>query len=64
MLAGGLGFVFALFASAFNLLLGRSPGDITGGAEGLVLGASVWFGLWFCARDGLASWMRRSLVGA
>jgi DNA-binding winged helix-turn-helix (wHTH) protein len=29
---------------AFNLLLGRSPGDITGGAEGLMLGASVGLG--------------------
>ncbi|HYJ52527.1 MAG TPA: transcriptional regulator [Allosphingosinicella sp.] len=29
---------------AFNLLLGRSPGDITGGAEGLILGASVGLG--------------------
>ncbi len=31
---------------AFNLLLGRSPGDITGAMEGLVLGAAVGFGTW------------------
>ncbi|WP_140909459.1 winged helix-turn-helix domain-containing protein [Cognatiluteimonas lumbrici] len=49
---------------AFNLLLGRSPGDITGGAEGLLLGASVGFGLWFGARGGREPWRRRSIVAA
>ncbi|QIK79547.1 transcriptional regulator [Sphingomonas piscis] len=31
---------------AFNLLLGQSPGDVTGGPEGLVLGAAVGLGGW------------------
>lgn len=49
---------------AFNLLLGQSPGDITGAPEGLVLGASVGFGLWFGARNGASPWRRRSIVAA
>ncbi len=48
---------------AFNLLLGRSPGNITGASEGLVLGAAVGFGLWFGGRGG-APWRRRSVVAA
>ena len=31
---------------AFNLLLGQSPGDITGAAEGVVLGGAIGFGVW------------------
>jgi DNA-binding winged helix-turn-helix (wHTH) protein len=38
---------------AFNLLLGRSPGDITGGAEGLMLGASVGLGALLARRSTL-----------
>src|SRR5436190_6124907 len=38
---------------AFNLLLGRSPGDITGGAEGLMLGASVGLGALLARRSSL-----------
>lgn len=40
---------------AFELLLGQSPGDITGAAEGLVLGAAVGAGLWLAARGRIAS---------
>jgi hypothetical protein len=47
---------------AFNLLLGRSPGDITGAPEGLVLGAAVGAGLWFGARKGASPWRRASVV--
>ena len=32
---------------AFTLLLGRSPGDITGPFEGTVIGAAVGLGAWF-----------------
>jgi DNA-binding winged helix-turn-helix (wHTH) protein len=42
---------------AFNLLLGRSPGDITGAVEGFLLGTAVGIGGWLAVRiDG----MRRS----
>jgi DNA-binding winged helix-turn-helix (wHTH) protein len=48
---------------AFNLLLGRTPGDITGGAEGLVLGAAVGIGLWVGGR-GISVSPRRSAIAA
>ncbi|WP_326525863.1 winged helix-turn-helix domain-containing protein [Sphingomonas sp.] len=35
---------------AFNLLLGRSPGDITGAGEGLVLGGAAGLGFWLAVR--------------
>ena len=35
---------------AFNLLLGRSPGDITGAGEGALLGAAVGAGAWLASR--------------
>ncbi len=35
---------------AFNLLFGRSPGDITGAGEGLLLGAAVGLGAWLAGR--------------
>ena len=34
---------------AFNLLLGQSPGDITGAPEGLILGAAVGLGAWLAS---------------
>ncbi|GAA0738158.1 winged helix-turn-helix domain-containing protein [Sphingomonas japonica] len=43
---------------AFDLLLGQSPGDITGAGEGVVLGAAVGMGSW------LAATHRRSLAHA
>lgn len=49
---------------AFNLLLGQSPGDITGAPEGLLLGASVGFGLWFGSRNGKSPWTGRSIAAA
>ena len=48
---------------AFDLLLGRSPGDITGAIEGFVLGAAVGAGLWWAGRGGVAS-PRRAAVAA
>lgn len=42
---------------AFALLLGRSPGNITGAAEGLMLGATTGLAVWFtqtCERRRLA----------
>lgn len=49
MLVGAAVKLFGL--DAFELLLGQSPGDITGAAEGAVLGGAV----------GLASWLARSI---
>ena len=49
---------------AFNLLLGRSPGDITGGPEGLLLGAAVGTGLWFGSRKGASPWRGRSVAAS
>lgn len=52
--AGGLvvGAVVKLLGlDAFELLFGRSPGDITGAAEGLVLGGAVGFGFWLASRE-------------
>lgn len=52
--AGGL-FVGAcvklLGLDAFSLLVGQSPGDITGAFEGLVLGAATGLGAWLAARS-------------
>ena len=44
MLVGGI--VKLLGLDAFHLLLGQSPGDITGAAEGAMLGGAVGFGAW------------------
>jgi DNA-binding winged helix-turn-helix (wHTH) protein len=63
---GGLivGGVFKLLGlDAFNLLLGQSPGNITGALEGAVLGGAVglgvWLGerIWFAALAGLVAGM-------
>jgi DNA-binding winged helix-turn-helix (wHTH) protein len=48
--AGGMivgAVVKMLGLDAFNLLLGQSPGDITGAIEGALLGAAVGCGFWF-----------------
>jgi DNA-binding winged helix-turn-helix (wHTH) protein len=52
--AGG-GFVVGaagklLGLDAFALLVGHSPGDITGGMEGAILGAAVGLGAWLASR--------------
>jgi len=36
---------------AFTLLIGQSPGDITGPFEGVLLGAAVGFGAWLASRS-------------
>jgi DNA-binding winged helix-turn-helix (wHTH) protein len=62
--AGGL-FVGAtvklLGLDAFSLLVGQSPGDITGAFEGLVVGAGVGSGAWLASR---ASLLRSGVVVA
>ena len=47
MFVGGI--VKLLGLDAFHLLLGQSPGDITGGAEGAILGGAVGFGAWLAS---------------
>jgi len=37
---------------AFNLLIGQSPGDITGPFEGVLLGGAVGLGAWLASRVG------------
>ena len=52
---GGLvvgGVVKLLGLDAFTLLVGRSPGDITGATEGLALGAAVGLGVWLARAVG------------
>ena len=53
--AGGMivgAVVKLLGVDAFNLLLGNSPGDMTGGGEGILLGAAVGLGAWLAGRVG------------
>jgi DNA-binding winged helix-turn-helix (wHTH) protein len=64
---GGLvvgGVVKLLGIDAFNLLLGRSPGDITGAAEGVLLGGAVGLGAWLASRREGATSLRRSVAVA
>jgi hypothetical protein len=53
-----------LGVDAFNLLLGRSPGDITGAAEGALLGGSVGLGSWLGNRGAGRLSVRRSIAAA
>ena len=48
-----------LAIDGFNLLFGQTPGDITGAAEGALLGAAVGLGVWL----GGAASLRRALAG-
>ena len=41
---------------AFNLLVGQSPGNITGGSEGLVLGAAVGLAACLASRSSSLRW--------
>jgi DNA-binding winged helix-turn-helix (wHTH) protein len=49
---------------AFNLLLGRTPGDITGGLEGGLLGAAIGLGAWLGARGADSPPLRRTMIFA
>lgn len=65
--AGGLvvGAVVKLLGlDAFNLLFGRSPGDITGAVEGALLGAAVGLGAWWAGRVNPPSLRRGLLAGS
>ncbi|WNO54685.1 winged helix-turn-helix domain-containing protein [Stakelama saccharophila] len=63
--AGGAfvgGMVKLLGIDAFDLLLGRSPGDITGAPEGLVLGGAVGAAAWLVAGAGRPMRMRQQIA--
>ena len=47
---------------AFNFLFGQSPGDITGAAEGLLLGGAVGLGIWLASRGIKPLGLRRSVA--
>ncbi len=47
---------------AFNLLLGQTPGDITGPFEGVLLGGAVGLGAWLGSRGSRS--LRRSILPA
>lgn len=48
---------------AFNLLFGESPGDITGAAEGVMLGGAVGLGAWLASRE-TGSFSVKRAIGA
>jgi len=65
--AGGLfvgAFVNLLGIDAFTLLVGRSPGDVTGALEGLMLGGAVGVGAALGGRGGGAPALRRRVLAA
>ena len=49
---------------AFNLLFGQSPGDITGAAEGALLGGAVGLGAWLAGRGEGRPSLRRGMAVA
>jgi DNA-binding winged helix-turn-helix (wHTH) protein len=62
---GGLvvgGVVKLLGLDAFNLLIGHSPGDITGPLEGLLIGGATGMGVWLSHRFATADRVRRSAL--
>jgi DNA-binding winged helix-turn-helix (wHTH) protein len=62
---GGLivgAFVKLLSQDAFALLLGRAPGDITGAAEGALLGGAVGLGAWLGSRGAGPLSLRRGVA--
>ena len=61
LIVGALGKMLGL--DAFSLLLGQSPGNITGGAEGALLGAGVGLGVWLAHRRGAPRFRDAALLG-
>ena len=62
LLVGGI--VKLLGLDAFSLLLGKSPGDVTGAAEGALLGGAVGLGAWLGGRGAGARCLQRSATAA
>lgn len=61
LVVGALGKMLGL--DAFSLLLGQSPGDITGGLEGALLGSGVGLGVWLAHRRGPPRLRRAAALG-
>jgi DNA-binding winged helix-turn-helix (wHTH) protein len=57
-------FVKLLGLDAFSLLVGSTPGDITGAPEGFILGAAVGLGAWLGRSGREAAPLRRSIAAA
>ena len=49
---------------AFILLFGQSPGDVTGAAEGLILGGAVGLSIGMANRESLSTSVTRRIAGA
>ncbi len=70
IVGGGLGgmivgaVVKLIALDAFNLLLGQSPGDITGAPEGAMLGGAVGLGAWLAGRHADLPSLRQSIAAA
>lgn len=61
LVIGALGKLLGL--DAFSLLLGQSPGDITGGLEGMLLGGGVGLGTWLAHRRGTLRFRGAAILG-
>lgn len=61
LVVGALGKMLGL--DAFSLLLGQSPGNITGGLEGALLGGGVGLGVWLAHRRGPPRFRRAAALG-
>lgn len=62
MIVGG--FVKLLGLDTFNLLLGQSPGEITGAPEGAVLGGAVGVAAWIASRASFSLRRTMAIAGA
>ena len=64
---GGLvigAFAKLLGLDAFTLLFGQSPGDITGGTEGALIGGAAGLGAWVASRGAMPLRLRRGIAAA
>ena len=62
-IAGGA-FAKLLGLDAFNLLFGQSPGDITGAAEGALIGGAIGLGAWLGGRGAHSAPLARAVAPA